>query len=320
MVAKIITWAKGLEQKDNFWGTVIHLCYVICANAGFQSAVHIIASCLIGAFCYKAGVLNWKFLIPFGIVYLLLIVVFGMSNYYKDSREKLVKGYEVAYSKIGNALHEECRKDAHFYNNLINKSLLEIGHYYADHDVYSEACFRVCAAVEDLLKEASGGNSFRVVTFLRTTKDKDQYYINGYSPQNSTLEADNVVFDLDDFRKLPKEQRPVHARPFLNERYEPIIYIGAEIESEYTHFNIDNPTKLHISIPCTSQGRVFAALQITSHEDWLDSKSTIRDFIENVLSLYTTYLRVVHGHQMQHELICSVLPTPTQGGASNATD
>lgn len=320
MVDKIISWAKKKEQQGKVLGTVIHLCYIICSNSGLQSAVHVVASCVLGAFCYKDGALNGAFLWKFGVIYGLLIGAFYLSNYYKSLRGKLVHGYEVAYSKIRRALQEESRKDSDFYNNLINKALSEIGHYYADHDVYTEACFRVCAAVEELLCEVSGGNSFRVMTFLRTTKEKDQYYINGYSPQEPMPEAYTVIFDLEDFKKLPKKDIPVHARPFLNERFEPIIHIGDAVATEYKHFNEEHPTKLHISIPCTSQGRVFAVLQITSYEDCLGDKLTIQDLIENVLTLYTSYLKVVHGHQMQHELICATLPKATQGGASNAAN
>lgn len=315
---KIIEWAKKLERKENLLGTIIRLCYVICVNTYLQSAVHIAASCLLGAFCYKEGVLNWTFLVPFGIIYLLLLIVFWLSNYYKSLRTKLVHGYEVAYSRIERALQKECRKDGEFYNNLINKSLPEIGHYYADHDVYTEACFRVCAAVEELLREVSGGYSFRVMTFLRTTKGKDQYYINGYSPEEPAPESETTIFDLDDLRKATKSEIPVHAEPFLNKRFEPVVYLGDAVAKAYKDFNENHPTKLHIGIPCTAQGRVFAVLQITSYDNCLGDRVKVDSLIENVLSIYTTYLKVVHGHQMQHELICTTLAVTPQGGVSNA--
>lgn len=306
VVDKIASWAKGLDRRENFFGKIIRLLYEICVCSPFQGAVHLIASCILGAFCYKDGVLNYKFLIPFGIVYLIAIVVFGICNQHRKHRNDSIKGYELSFPRISKAFQEECRKDMELYNLLSGKNFAQMVDYYSVHDVYSEACFRVCAAVDELLQEISGLKSFRVVTFLRTTNDKDEYYINGYSPQDPAPEACRERFDLDKYkgkhRGKGKKDIPVHARPFLNKRFEPIIYIDTEVENEYLDFNDQHPTKLHISIPCSVNNKVVAVLQITSYDNCLGTKSNIKDLIENSLAIFISYLKVVYMHQMEHEL------------------
>ena len=86
VVDKIASWAKGLDRRENFFGKIIRLLYEICVCSPFQGAVHLIASCILGAFCYKDGVLNYKFLIPFGIVYLIAIVVFTNICFVKNKQ------------------------------------------------------------------------------------------------------------------------------------------------------------------------------------------------------------------------------------------
>ena len=189
MVDKVASWAKRLDCQGNFFGKIIRLLYEICVCSPFQAAVHLIASCVLGAFCYKEGVLNCKFLVPFGIVYLVIIVVFGICNQHRKHRNNSIRSYELSFPRISKAFQEECRKEIELYNLLLGKNFAQIVEQCSVHDVYSEACFRVCAAVDELLQEISGLNSFRVVTFLRTTNDKDEYYINGYSPQDPAPEA-----------------------------------------------------------------------------------------------------------------------------------
>ena len=76
MADRIAAWAKNLEQRGNFFGILLRLLYEICVNAQFQSAVHVIASCVLGAFCYKNGKPNVCFLIVFAVTYLIIIVTF----------------------------------------------------------------------------------------------------------------------------------------------------------------------------------------------------------------------------------------------------
>ena len=117
-------------------------------------------------------------------------------------------------------------------------------------------------------------------------------------------------FDLNLYRAMyekDKKSVPVHARPFLKRRIEPIIYLGNEVKKEYIDFNDEHPTKLHISIPCSISGNVVAVLQITSYDDCLGTRSSIKDLIENQLAIFTSYLKVVYMHQMEHELLASSL-------------
>lgn len=310
---KLAFKAKELDRQGKFWGKIIRLLYEICVCSQFQGAAHLIASCVIGAFCFKDGSLNYKFLVPFGVFYLGVIIVFGICNQHRKNRNNSIKGYELSFPRISKALQEECRKNIDLFNSLSEKTIFQIADYYSTHDVYSEACFRVCAAVDELLQEISGFNSFRVIAFLRTTRDKDEYYINGYSPQDPPPEACRERFDLNQYKSKyegknkDKEKVPVHARPFLNKRFEPIIYIDSEVKKEYSDFNDQHPTKLHISIPCSVNNKVVAVLQITSYDNCLGTKSNIKDLIENSLAIFTSYLKVVYMHQMQHELLVNSL-------------
>lgn len=306
MVDKLSSWAKKLDSRGNFWGKIIRLLYEICVCSPFQGAVHVIASCILGAFCYKDGVLNYKFLIPFGIVYLIVVAVFTICNQHRKNRNDSIKSYELSFPCISRAFQDECRKDMDLYKLLLNKPFEQKVEYYSLHDIYSEACFRVCAAIDELLQEISGLKSFRVVTFLRTTNDKDEYYINGYSPQYPQPEACREKFDLGKYkgkyRGKAKKDIPVHARPFLNKRFEPIIYLDNEVKDEYLDFNEQHPTKLHISIPCSVNNEVVTVLQITSYDNCLGTKSNIKDLIDNSLVIFTSYLKVVYMHQLEHEL------------------
>ena len=314
MTERIATWAKRLEQRGNSFGIILRLIYEICVKAQFQGAVHVLASCILSAFCYKDGSLNICFIVPFGIVYLGIIFVFGISNTHRKHRNEMIKEYEISFSKISKALQEECRKDIDLYNEVSNKTLEEMCHYYCTHDVFTEACFRVCAAVDELLQEISGMSTFRVMTFLRTDVGHDSYHINAYSPQEPAPEAYGVQHDLDEFKKsgVRKKSIPVHARPFLNKRFEPIVYTAKEVRREYRDFNVEHPTKLHISIPCTVNGMVVAVLQITSYEECLGGKSSISDLISNVLVIYTSYIKTVYMHQIEHEQLAAALSKNTQ--------
>lgn len=309
MTEKLATWAKEQANKEKFIGIALFLLYKICVDPGFQSAIHIIASCLLGAFCYRDGNINWRFIIPFGITYLFAIFSFCLSNKHRKVRNNSIKGYEISYSQISKSLQEECRKDEALCKTLVGKPLGEISHYYNDHDIYTETCIRICNAVNDLLNTITDSNSFRVITFLRTTKGEDEYHINGYSPQEPVPEAYNCSFKLAEYQRkgIRKKCIPVHARPFIMKRFEPIIYLDKEVRKEYLDFNDAHPTKLHISIPCSVNGKVVAVLQITSYENLLGNKSNIKDLIENVLVIFTSYLKTAYIRQMEHELISAAL-------------
>lgn len=300
-------WTKRLSNRKNFFGLLIRLTYEICVNSFFQSSVHVFASCLLGAYCYASGKVNYKFLIPFGFIYLAFIIVFFISNQHRKIRNDLIKEYEISYSKITRALQEQCRKELDLYNIICNKSFSKMVEHYSDLDIYTETCFRICVAVDELLQEISGRNSFRVMTFLRTNTTRDEYYINAFSPQDPAPEMYHEHFWLDEFRTMKKSKIPVHARPFLNPRFEPIIYVGDEVEKKYTNFNKNHPTRLHISIPCSVNGAVVAVLQITSYEDCLGPKSNIKALIDNVIGIYMHYLKTTYIQQIKHERLASSL-------------
>lgn len=299
--------AKRLSNRKNFFGLLIRLTYEICVNSFFQSSVHVLASCLLGAYCYANGKVNYRFIIPFGVIYLLLILAFFISNQHRKVRNDLIKEYEISYSKITKALQEECRKDLALYNIICDRSFAKMVEYYSEHDIYTETCFRICVAVDELLQEISCTNSFRVMTFLRTNTTRDEYHVNAFSPQDPAPEMYGKHFGLDEFRRMKKEAVPVHARPFLNSRFDPIIYVGDEVEKKYTDFNKDHPTRLHISIPCSVNGAVVAVLQITSYEDCLGPKSNIKDLIDNVIGIYICYLKTTYIQQIKHERLASSL-------------
>ncbi len=317
LVEKLASWAKGLDRKGKFWGKMIRLLYEICVSSSFQSLVHVLASCVLGVFCYKGEKLNWDFIACFAIIYIIVIVVFFICNLHRKNRNNSIKGYELSFPRISKSFQEECRKEIELYNTIADRDFNHMVDYYSNYDVYSEACFRVCAAIDELLQEISGFRSFRVLTFLRTTGDRDEYYINAYSPQEPAPESLGTKFDLSVYKSTKgKKKIPLHARPFLNERFEPIIYLGDEVKKHYLNFNNEHPTELHISIPCSVNKKVVAAVQITSYNNCLGTKSNIKSLIENSLVIFTSYLKVVYMHQMQHELWVSSLQSK-QGGSVN---
>ena len=223
MIDKVVFWAKDLDRHGRFLGKLIRLLYEICVCSPFQSAIHLVASCVLGAFCYKDGSINFQFVVPFGIIYLIAIIVFGICNQHRKQRNSLIKRYELSLPQISKSFQWECRKDVDLYTTLLSsKNFSQMMDCYSIHDVYTDTCFRVCAAIDELLQEISGFNSFRVITFLRTIGDEDEYYINGYSPQEPPPEAASCndgknkgKFDLNLYRAMyekDKKSVPVHAR------------------------------------------------------------------------------------------------------------
>lgn len=298
---KVINWAKKLKKQKKFWGEIFDLGYKIGVNAYFQSAVHLIASCLLGAFAYKDSTVNWIFLIPFGIIYLLLIVIFCFCNQHRKNRNNILRQYEYSYSQIEQSLLEEYRKNLDLYNPNNNLALDDLLENYQNVDFFTESCFRVCNCINNILEETTD-IKYRVTIYLRTNIDRDEYRINSYSPLSSEPEAYNQTFILEDFRNKPLKQIPAHARPFLNTRCEPLICIGAQkVKKVYKNFNVNNPTKLHIGIPISINGMVTLVLQITSHDEYNGKENNVRDLIDNVLNIFIAYLKIVYMHQIEHE-------------------
>lgn len=304
MTDRLARWAKRLDKNDKFLGKIIRLCYEIAVWAPFQSAVHILASCLLGAFCYKDSQLNWMFLIPFSVIYLIFISAFTISNQHRKDRNTLIRSYEVSLPRITNAFNVECRKEKELYDSISSALISDVKNveqFCGKLDVFSEACFRICAVVNDLLREVSGLDTFRVMTFVRTTGDNDEYHVNGYSPEQLIPESCHIVYNLGDYTGKHKKKAPVHAEPFINKRAEPVIYMNDEVQKKYLDFNEEHPTKLHIGIPCTVGDQVVAVLQITSYQNIFSSKSNAENFINNTLAIFTSYMKVVYMHQLEHD-------------------
>ena len=145
-----------------------------------------------------------------------------------------------------------------------------------------------------------------VTTFLRTNIDQDEYHINGFSPLSAEPEMYGTTFVLENYKSLKKKKIPAHAQPFLNNRSEPLILIGSKnVRKAYQNFNEKNPTKLHVGIPIAINGMITMVVQITSHDEYAGTEGNIRDLIENVLSIFISYLKVIYVHQMKHEQLAS---------------
>ncbi len=285
--------------------------YVVLANPQMQTIINLTASCLLGVFCRVEDegttVWNWKFLIPFFVVYLFILIGIGVVNYYREMRIHLIEKYEDFYVNVTDFLQEMSRKELQLYNDLQNKNIYEICSYYLSHDSFSEFCFFICKSVRELLQK-DGKNCFRVMTFLKD-QQKDEYYCNAFSPMDPTPEVYGMKLSLAEYRKsgIKKKDVPVHARPFLHRNFEPIIYLGEEVKKNYKNYKEDHPTKLHIGIPCTVNGSVVAVLQITAYESCLGSKTNINELIKSTLGLYVAQVKNNYVLQMQHQQIAAAL-------------
>ncbi len=298
---KIVDWAKKLYKRKNFWSKIFCLAYEICVNAYFQGAIHLIASCVLGAFAYKDQALNWLFLIPFGIIYLILIFVFALCNVNRKNRNRLLEQYEFSYSQISESFLAEYRKNLELYDLGSGSSLEDLLKKYKEADFLTEACFRICDVINNVLQKDTD-NKFRVTTFLRTNIDQDEYRIIGFSPLSAEPEMYGTTFVLENYKSLKKKKIPAHAQPFLNNRCEPLILIGSKkVSKAYQNFNEEQPTQLHIGIPIAINGMITMVIQITSHDEYTGTEGNIRDLIENVLSIFISYLKVIYMHQMKHE-------------------
>ena len=302
---KIISWARALYHRGNFWGNIFCLGYEICVNTYVQGAVHIVASCILGAFAYKNQEINWDFLVLFGIIYLIILFVFSLCNLNRKNRTSLLERYEYSYSKITDAILSEYQKRLEIYNLDNDLSLDSLLKKYKETDFFTSTCFRMCDAINNILQNKTN-NKFRTTTYLRTNNAKDEYHINAFSPLSDEPESYHSTFFLDDYKDKKKRDIPVHAWPFLNTRCEPLILIGEKnVKKAYKDFNYSNPTKLHIGIPISINGMITMVIQITSHDKYTDTDSTINDLIENVLNIFISYLKVVYVHQMMHEQLAS---------------
>ena len=302
---KIIKWSRTQYKNGTLAGKILYLAYEICVNAYVQGTIHLIASCVFGAFAYKEQRVNWPFIVPFIIGYLFVISVFVCCNVHRKNRNRLLAQYECSYSKISNSILTEYRKNLELYSAGKNLSLEDLLKKYKETDFFTETCFRVCDAIKEVLQKESE-KEYRVILFLRTNIDQDEYHINGFSPLSSEPEIYGKSFSLDELNAQPKKWLPAHARPFLNNRCEPLILVGQkEVRKVYRNFNDQNPTKLHIGIPIAIRGMVTMVLQITSHDDYKGTEDNIRDLIENVLNLFVAYLKVTYMHQIKHEQIAA---------------
>lgn len=304
----IINWAVKQVRRKTKLGRMLSLCYFILANVYFQGAIHLFASCVLGAFAYKGQDVNWHFLIPFVLIYLLFIFLFSACNIHRKSRNNLLRQYEYAYPKITEFLLTEYREELELYKTGINLSFDDFWQKYKNFNLLDESCLRkVCEAVNYIMRQESG-SKYRVAIFLRTNIDQtDQYAMKVCSPIAPPPEAENKTFKLADFKGLQKKKIPAHARPFLNQRCEPIILIGEkEIRKAYQDFHEAHPTKLHIGIPIAVNGMVVMALQITSHDEYKGTENNIRDLIDNVLSIFVAYLTMAYMHQLRHEQLIKI--------------
>ena len=298
---RVVNWARSLYQSESFWGKIIYLSYEICVNAYFQGAVHLIASCMLGAFAYREQTFNWPFVIPFGLIYLLFLAVFSLCNVHRKNRNALLERYEYAYPKIAESFLIEYQSNLDLYNTGSNLQLEQLLSKYEETDFFTKTCFRICNAINDVLQKETD-NKYRTTIFLRTNMGQDEYRISAFSPLSSEPEMYRSTFVLSDYKNVKKKKIPAHARPFLNNRCEPLIIIGArEVSKAYHDFHDSNPTKLHIGIPITINGMITMVLQITSHEECTGTENGIRDLIENVLNIFIAYLKVAYTHQMRLE-------------------
>lgn len=306
MVMKLATWAKRLETRDIWFGKFLRLTYEVCVSAVFQSAIHIIASCLLGAFAYKESVLNRAFLIPFFIIYLLFIIVFCISNQHRKAENNITRSYESSFHQINQTLQAQYHSNLTQCNELSRMSRSEVHHYLSDSDDFDSICFQICSDVENLLHEICEESSFRVMTFLRTPEGhRDAYHINAYSPMTPAPEAMGKHFYFDSF--VPHGKNPVHAEPFLNARFDPVVYNAEEIQKRFVDIHTARPTKLYIGIPCDINGKVVLTLQITSYDDYLGNALDLYDLINNVLVIYTTYLKIAYVRHTKYELLSNAL-------------
>lgn len=310
----LATWVKVKDANGEWLGKVLRLCYEICVNAVFQSIINICASLLLGAFAFKDGILNKVFLMPFSVIYLGFIVIFLISNLHRKGRNNTIRGYELSFLRISNALQEEYMNNMKFHQAISEKSLDNMIRYYEEHDTYTDICFRTCNAVENLLQEISGKQTFRVATFLRKIETPNEYGMNGFSPLEPVPESYGKSFpiNLAKGKHARKAKCHTHKKPFINPRTEPIILLGDEVKKSYLDFNDSHPTKLHISIPCSVNGEVVAVMQITSYdENALGNKGDIQVFIKTVLVLFTAFLKVAYSHQLQHETLTAAIKSET---------
>ena len=176
-----------------------------------------------------------------------------------------------------------------------------------EQDVYTEASFRVCRAINEYMAEISGekDNCFKTLSFLKFYDDngEEKCKVNAYGGDEEP-EIYGKEFNLKELRNHMEKEIPVYFRPFYKKRNEPIIYIGEKkIKREYKNPNNERPTKLHVAIPCTIDGDIAFIIQITSYVDLKFSKSRIRELIDNNLTIFTFYLKIVYMHQNQFEKI-----------------
>lgn len=306
MVMKLATWAKRLETRDVWFGRFLRLIYEVCVSATFQGVMHIIASCVLGAFAYKGAELNWDFVVPFGIGYLLLIGVFAICNQHRKAENSITRSYEDSFHQINQTLREQYHENLTECNELARMSSNRIRQFLMNGDDFDSVCFKVCADVEGLLRQICQKGSFRVMTFLRAPEgNRDAYHINAYSPMMPVPEMMGRHFYFDSF--VAQGKNPVHAEPFLNTRFDPVVYHAEEIQKRFVDIHIAHPTKLYIGIPCDINGRVELTLQITSYDDYLGEVIDLSDLIKNVLVIYTTYLKIAYVRHAKYELMANAL-------------
>lgn len=305
---KVKAWLNRKDENSVIKSLALFL-YAFFVNPYIQALTHTIAAVVLGAFFYKGEGINYGFIVPAAIVYLILIILFAVCNNYRAERAKLLKRLEKSNLFIAKSLKIEFNEELKLFDKVKSKNSKNIVEKYKEHDLFSEACQRVCINLNELLEDAYTCNKFSVMIFVREIKEKKDYYeLKCYAPLNrNEPEIVETPFNIQEmrFKHANGEKIPAHAVPFIAPKNDVMILLGKGVEDSYVDFHSEQPTMIHIGIPCSIKKNVMFCIQITSYDDCMGKKEDIKEFVENTCYIFSTYLKMVYMQQKNYELLAN---------------
>lgn len=350
-VEKIALSVKNICSSHPELERLILVVFTILSDNVVQSIFHATAGVLFGVLATENSIsegqivakINWIFLVPAIIGYLLVLFAFFICNKYNKMKVVNENARSMSLSHLMDSVYSITRCEVSLNEETFSKSIEQIADVYnGDHNFYAE-CSRSCKGILDTLNTAFPARKagFKVEIFVRNIdENSDTYQMVAYAPENGlSPESYLKAFDLMDFRtkceqattdinysdgsfyKVAKKAGvPCHAYPFLSARYDTICLHGREVKDYYVDFHKQNPTKLHIAFPCIVVDKhVLAVIQITcKRENALGYSANLTQHIEELrdtcIAPYAASLALYQAIIRNRDNICAAVNNMNVGG------
>lgn len=215
---------SDLAKKDTGLGHFVAFSYSVFSNDVLQGLLHFVAAIVAGLFAYRNDKWNVKFIIPFFIIYCLLLIVFSRLNYYKKKRQSRYLVQKSLNVEIASLLYGMSVESVD-----LNSSLQKSPSYntFNDSKYFEKVADNICVSVFQILRDLFGNDRFKVSVFQQYSKG-DHLWVKMIAEKSAKLDrADSYQqeyqIDIQD-----KETLPFFCRVFFKDDKEYVILLNDE--------------------------------------------------------------------------------------------